>query len=577
MKLATMDEIVFIDFEFIAEPGERPKSVCMVAAEQKSGRMFRVWLEDGAPNAPPFAIGPGVLAVSYYAVAELSCFLALGWRLPRLVLDLYAEFRVATNGLSHGRGLLDALRWYNLDGIEPTQKDRLRKRILSGGPYRAEERNAILDYCQSDVKALPELCWRMVGEDNNLTLALWRGEYVKAVTVAEHNGVPMDAPLYRQMVEYWPTLQTSVIDRVNATIPVFEGGHFRMERLKSWLQDKHLVRDWPRTLTGELAIDEDTLREVAARYPALEPLRQVRQMLGQLHTPNLSIGSDGRNRCMLSPFATKTGRNGPSSTKFIFGVPAFLRGLIRPEPGKALAYIDWEQQEFGIAAALSGDVEMQSAYASGDPYLSFAKFARAVPADATKTSHRRERNLFKETILGTQYLIGANALACKLGVTLQEAKDLLDHHHRMFLKFWDWSERVSDYGQLFGRLVAAFGWQMQISRETSIRSLCNWPMQANAAEMLRAACVFIVASRVELLTPIHDAMLIEANVSEIKHAVSLTEAAMRKASELVLDGFPLRTEAQIICPPARFVGDEHDEVMWRWLTETLAACISRAA
>jgi hypothetical protein len=40
-----------------------------------------------------------------------------------------------------------------------------------------------------------------------------------------------------------------------------------------------------------------------------------------------------------------------------------------------LAYIDYQQQEFGIAAALSGDQLMLAAYLSSGPYLTFAKQA----------------------------------------------------------------------------------------------------------------------------------------------------------------------------------------------------------
>jgi DNA polymerase I len=77
--------------------------------------------------------------------------------------------------------------------------------------------------------------------------------------------------------------------------------------------------------------------------------------LSGLRLNDLTVGQDGRNRCMLSAFKSKTGRNQPSNAQYIFGHSVWLRGLIRPEPGYALCYIDWEQQEFGIAAALSGD------------------------------------------------------------------------------------------------------------------------------------------------------------------------------------------------------------------------------
>ena len=71
-----------------------------------------------------------------------------------------------------------------------------------------------------------------------------------------------------------------------------------------------------------------------------------------------------------------------------FGPSVWLRSLIQPPEGYGVAYIDWCQQEHGIAAVLSGESAMQAAYLSGDPYLEFAKQAGAVPADATKQSHQ---------------------------------------------------------------------------------------------------------------------------------------------------------------------------------------------
>ena len=106
---------------------------------------------------------------------------------------------------------------------------------------------------------------------------------------------------------------------------------------------------------------------------------------------DLAVGRDGFNRCLLSPFSARTSRNQPSSTKFIFGPAKWLRGLIQPQPGWGLAYVDWVQQEFGIAAALSNDQAMLAAYESGDSYLAFAKQAGGVPDDATKETHEPER------------------------------------------------------------------------------------------------------------------------------------------------------------------------------------------
>ena len=122
-----------------------------------------------------------------------------------------------------------------------------------------------------------------------------------------------------------------------------------------------------------------------------------------------------------------------------------MRGFIKPRPGMAIAYLDWSQQEFGIAAALSGDDVMQEAYCSGDPYLAFAKQAGAVPSEATKQSHKAERERFKQCVLATQYGMGAASLALRIGQSEAHARQLLDLHRSTYRKFWKWSDATQDH------------------------------------------------------------------------------------------------------------------------------------
>src|SRR6478672_2264088 len=106
----TYREVVVADFEFAITRGNRPEPVCLVAHEFRSGRRFRVW-KDRFGAAPPYATGPDVLFVAYYASAELGCYRVLGWEMPPRILDLFAEFRDRTNGLPTpaGSSLLGAL------------------------------------------------------------------------------------------------------------------------------------------------------------------------------------------------------------------------------------------------------------------------------------------------------------------------------------------------------------------------------------------------------------------------------------------------------------------------------------
>jgi hypothetical protein len=497
----------------------------------------------------------------------------LGWSFPSLTVDFFAEFRVRTNGLplEAGSTLLGAQRYFGLPAIEDERKILMRRRIQAGPPYTTEERKEILAYCETDVIALVDLLPFLIDPRQNLTPAFWRAEYMKVMADAEWAGVPLDAQLYHSMVEHWRELQNLAIDRVNKTIPVFDGRSFRMARFENWLGEQGWLERWPRTDDGALALDEDTFRREAAIHPELEPLRQVRQMLGQLKKPGLTVGSDSRNRCLLSAFGTITGRNRPSTTKNIFGCPKWMRGLIRPEDNTALSYLDWRSQEFAIAAALSGDTNMQHAYLSGDCYLGFAKMAAAAPMDATEQTHPEVRELFKRTVLGTQYLISAGGLACELEITWPEAENLLNHHRRLFPRFWQWSDSVCDYGQLFGELTAAFGWRMQLSSSTSLRTLRNFPMQSNASEMLRLGAIYAREAGARIVATIHDAILIEAPVADISHAVWVTQEAMRRASEAVLAGFSLETKVKTIYAPDRFE-EKCGREMWQWIQ---AALVSR--
>ena len=240
----------------------------------------------------------------------------------------------------------------------------------------------------------------------------------------------------------------------------------------------------------------------------------------------------------------------------------WLRGLVRPEPGFALAYVDWSSQEFGIAAARSGDQRMMEAYVSGDPYLAFAKQCGAVPQDATKDSHKRERDIFKTVVLGTNYGMEAESLAGRLGISLLEARELLQKHRETYPRFWRWTQNVVDDALCKLDIHTVFGWHLDTRANHNPRSLRNFPMQANGAEMLRLACIFGTERGICINAPIHDAVLIEARADGIEETVVRMQDYMRAASRIVLAGFELRTDATSIRFPGRY-DDPRGMAMWQ--------------
>lgn len=708
-----------VDFEFTAPLGHRPIPRCVVARELHSGRVVRRWLDGTDPGAPPYETGDDTLLVAYYASAEWGCHLAQDWPTPRRVLDLFAEFANLTSGTypPNGRGLLGALAYFGLPSIDAAEKKSMQELAQRGGPYTAEERTALLDYCQTDVDALACLLPKMLPKID-LPRALLRGRYTVAVARMEWNGVPLDMPPLTRLRDNWDRVRSRLVGRVNERYGVYEpvgrtidrntrlgaalydaaercnldvhlladavdylwqeereryaetaeairharhatgltparirriedagGDHLDVPGLDVTArelagsypelgigrgydpggpdEDDHAARlfdrlreaptaptpkhdsdliaraaglvggsgeytgpmrfsaarwgeyltrngiPWPRLESGALALDDETFREMAKLYPEqVGPIRELRHTLGQMRLNKLAVGPDGRNRLMLSMFRSKTGRNQPSNSGFIFGPSCWLRSLIRPAPGRGLAYCDWSAQELGIAAALSGDKRMQEAYTSGDPYLWFGKFAKLVPQDATKQTHGADRDRFKTVMLGVLYGLSETGLARKLNVIPARGRELLRLHKETFRTFWRWSDAVQDEAVLTGALRTAFGWTVYVGSDTTPTSLRNFPMQANGAEMMRLAACLATERGVAVCCPIHDAFLIEADADDLEVEAKRMQDAMREASELVLPGFPLRTDVKFVRDPDRYA-DDRGRVMWDTVTDIL--------
>jgi hypothetical protein len=556
-------EIWAVDFEFIARPGDRPDPVCAVALELRSGKLLRLWRDQLGPF-PPFNTSTDALFVAFYAPAELTCFNALGWKMPARILDLYVEFRNSTNILQEkGRApiessLLGALSAHGLDSMGAVEKQEMRALILRGGPYSTEERDAILSYCEQDVHALARLLPAMLPRID-LPRALLRGRAMAATAAMEHAGIPIDVGALAKLRSNWESIQEALIARIDASYGVFEGRSFRQDRFASWLEREGIP--WPRLDSGKLDLSDDAFRDAAKIYPAVAPLRELRSALSDLRLNDLAVGRDGRNRTLLSPFRARTSRNQPSNSKFIFGPSVWLRSLIKPPPDHGVAYIDFEQQEFGIAAALSGDPLMRQAYLTGDPYLAFAKQAGAVPPGATKRSHSATRELFKTCALAVQYGMEEQGLAHRLGQPPVVARDLLRAHRQTYHRFWQWSDHVVAQAFVTGGIYSTFGWTMHLGPNANARAVRNFPMQANGAEMLRLACCLATEAGIEVCAPVHDAVLICAPLDRLDQHIAAAQAAMNEAARVVLDGFEIRTEAKVVRYPDRY-SDDRGARMW---------------
>lgn len=551
------DNYIIGDFEFYGKGGNIKTPVCCVAKNLTTGTIISHWIK-GNETKPIYPIDKNSVIIAFFASAEFGCHQALNFETPLYIIDLFVEFRCLTNGyrLPAGRSLLGACEYFGIKHSGVTYKKSMRDRILKGAPFSEREKKEILDYCRQDVELTAALFEKM-RPLIDLNYALLRGRYMSAVASMEYNGIPIDVEKLEEIKNCWEIIKEELVWRVDQHYGVYEGTTFKIDKFKKYLENQKIP--WECTPKGHPKTDANYMHNQAKIYPQLKSLQELRHAMGKLRLNALYIGSDGRNRCLLSPFSSKTGRNQPSTSHFIFGPSTWIRFLIKPKPGTAIAYIDYSQQELAIAASLSGDTNLINDYKTGDPYLTFAKKAGAIPPDGTKETHPEIREIYKVCMLALNYGMSIETFADSVKISYAEACYIVKWHKRRYLKYWQWSDQFIDNGMVSGLVKTSYNWYFH-TEDAKYRTLQNWPMQAHGADILRLAIILCVEHGIKVIAPVHDAILIEAPINEIETKVKTAQEIMEFASKCVLD-FKINTDVQIFKYPDNFF-DSRGKVMW---------------
>jgi DNA polymerase family A len=572
--------------------GDRQTPLCIVALEMRSGRIVRLWQDELGP-LPPYHTDSRALFMGYLLTAEFGFHIACGWPQPACAVDPYVEFRHYTNdgsiksgGDKNGKGkrekdfysLIGALRFFGEDEINSAHKKDMRERILQGPPFTAAERAAILDYCEDDTRALARLVPHTFATLRSLPEALFRGKYEWALAQQEWRGLSVDLPKLEHIRSRWDAMKVEIVREKDKAFGVYEieNGvpHWRKHLFADYIKRNGMA--WPRHPSGALDEDDDVFKDMEGRYPAIRELRQLRSTISKLKLNKLQVGSDSRNRALLSPYATKTARNAPSSTGFIFGPAKWLRFLITPQPGRVLIHRDYSQQEVWIAAIISGDRALLAACLTGDVYLGVAKQLGLVSDDATPETHPAIRALFKSVVLGILYGLGPRTLSMQTGISLYEAAELLARLRARFHVFENFVQCALDRAGLTGEIRTPFGWTMQCPPEINPRTVRNYPVQSTAAEILHVDCILAERRGLEIVAPIHDALIVETSLDRADEVSESLAKVMADGSGVVLHGYELPTDQQIIRPGERFY-DKGGAAMWSTVERLLSKLEERSA
>ena len=552
---------ISLDFEFRGSADPRLDLVAAVLASKDFPRPRAYWLYSSPDTQARLKTDlesyRGAMIISYSCASEARSLQALGLNpMDYNWYDPMIAFRLAINAPHVKRdktGLIEACKRYSVEYRHPERKKEMRDLILTSSSFSTENAHKILKYCAEDViclqnlfyRSVKELCheYKLPAETVISRMQLW-SKYSAAMGMCETVGMPVNQAYLSNLKDNYKHMKFWFCQQISYPFYQFSSRKddyvFKHEIFSDYLLTNQFDKFWPKTECGEFSTKKDTLKDWGHVSPELMSLQMYKPIIDTIKYFNPqgsvfseSIGSDSRSRTYFNPYGSWTGRNQPPASKFLLLMPSAFRCIIRPPEGYSITSIDWSSQEFVLGAVLSGDQNMLAAYNSGDPYMFFAKAAGAVPADGNKTTHSRERNLFKSTVLGLQYGMGAEKLHLRLSrdtgqpVSVAEAKKLIDLHKSTFKGYWAWLKTLDFKAKLRRPFNTVDGW-MAHSDPSAFTSMRNYPIQGSGASLLRLAVIKAVSAGLPLMCPHHDALYL-LHKSDDRECITKLKACMDSA------------------------------------------------
>ncbi len=290
-----------------------------------------------------------------------------------------------------------------------------------------------------------------------------------------------------------------------------------------------------------LLLDHRELSKLKGTY--LDPLPSlVNPRSGRLHTSyNQTAVATGRLSSVNPnlqniPIRTELGRE--------------IRKGFLASPGMLLICADYSQIELRVLAHITGDAQLQGAFASGaDIHRRTASELFGVSEEAVTAEQRRAA---KTVNFGIIYGMSAHRLSGELHIGRREAQAFIDRYFAIFPGIHRYIQetlercRQTGYAEtLLGRrrYVPELASPNAVLREAAERVAYNMPVQGTAADIIKRAMVrldpALRALGGFLLLQVHDELLIEAPLDRQGEAESLLVSAMEGAMELAV---PLAVE-----------------------------------
>ena len=333
-------------------------------------------------------------------------------------------------------------------------------------------------------------------------------------------------------------------------------GHFLFETLK-------LEPATKKNKTHGLSTDQDTLESLD--HPIASIILQYRTIskLRSSYTESLIDCADrasSRIHCHFNECVTATTRLS-SSDPNLQNIPARsdlgrqIKRAFVPAKGYCFVSADYSQIELRVLASLSRDPVLVNAYQNDlDIHALTASelFDKKID-DVTKA----ERQIAKSINFGIVYGMGSQKLSREVHISKQEAKQFLEKFNQRFPVLAQWLDDNGIKARQTGvihtvlghrRIIDEFLSPNKMIQAAGDRIAANSPIQGSASDIVKCAMLRLQSllaqnnSKARIILQIHDELLLETPIDELKQTKAILIDAMTNACDI---GIPLKIDLKV--------------------------------
>lgn len=367
----------------------------------------------------------------------------------------------------------------------------------------------------------------------------------------EAAGVRIDMDALRAMAsEFARTMQS-----IEAEAHRIAGVEFDLNSPKQTAEvlfDRLGLPSGKKTKTGR-STDAEVLEALAEKHPLPKLLLRFR-FLSKLRgtyleaLPALVDPRDGRVHTTFRQAETATGRVS-SRDPNLQNIPVrteegqAIRSAFVAAPGHVLVVADYSQIELRILAHMSEDPVLCRAFSEGkDIHAATAAEIHGVPVERVTPELRR---VAKTVNFGIAYGMSPHGLSQRLGISLPEARRMIEGYFEKFPKVRGFLDSVVAGARsrgyvetLFGRRRYARGIDSKNGavRQAAERAAINAPIQGTAADLIKIAMVRLSAPLRELgarmILQVHDELVVEVPIGREGEVAARLKAGMEGVASL---------------------------------------------